>query len=182
MLRPARGGRATGDERRFPRIRTSPLIGARRTTRRSTWSRTRRGRRQLAVILPVHGYGLWSTLYGYLAVKPTAARSSACSSTSTPRRRASAARSTTRMARPMAGQAAVRRGRRRCWHRGGQGRGSTGPEGASSGRRPGRRHADLPRGQQSRALLGRRERLRSVPEEPATGAGGTQWLIPSESW
>ncbi len=23
-----------------------------------------------AVILPVHGYGLWSTLYGYLAVKP----------------------------------------------------------------------------------------------------------------
>ena len=116
------------------------------------------------VILPVHGYGLWSTLYGFLALEgdgETHGRASA--STSTRKRPASAARSTTRTGRALwpgkklfdeDGEPAIE-----------VVKGIAPPAARRRSIRSTalRRHADEPRRRATRALLARRERLRPVP-------------------
>jgi Na+-transporting NADH:ubiquinone oxidoreductase subunit C len=70
----------------------------------------RRGGRLDKVILPVHGYGLWSTLYGFVALESDGNTIAGWASTSTARRRARRRGGQPALEGAVAGQAGYRDG------------------------------------------------------------------------
>lgn len=123
------------------------------------------------LILPVRGYGLWSTLYGFLALKGdlnTVAGFGFYQHGETP---VSAARSTIRNGRRCGSARPLRRPGRSCRT---DHQGLGGPaigEGDPPGRRPGRRHPDQQGCRQPAAFLARQGRFRRLPRQSAQRGG-----------
>lgn len=129
------------------------------------------------LILPVRGYGLWSTLYGFLALRATSIRSPASASTSMARPRSRRRGRQSEMEGAVGRQDPLRRPGRSCRT---DHQGLGGPavgEGDPPGRRPGRRHPDQ-QGSTTCCISGS-ARTVSTPSSPICAKGGVMAAQPT---